>query len=87
MSYAYLTTERNGMQTLLLPREFNLDVSRVELDWKDGCIVIKPSVDSNSPYPPGDVRALKGIVKWDGPPVTLEEMDEAIAEEASKEFL
>ena len=72
------------MQTLLLPREFSLDASRVELEWKDGYIVVKPSIDLNSPFPPGDVRALRGIVKWDGPPVTLEEMDEAIAECASE---
>ena len=33
-----------------------------------------------------DVRALKGCIKWDGPPVTLEQMDEAIAECASEGY-
>ena len=28
----------------------------------------------------GDVRALEGFIKWDGPPITQEQMDEAIAE-------
>lgn len=30
------------------------------------------------------VKDLKGIVKWSGPPVGLEEMDEAIAEGAAE---
>lgn len=32
----------------------------------------------------GSVGALKGIVKWSGRPVTLAEMDDAIAKEAVK---
>ena len=32
----------------------------------------------------GSVGALKGIVKWSGRPVTLAEMDDAIATEAAK---
>ncbi|MBP5510461.1 MAG: AbrB/MazE/SpoVT family DNA-binding domain-containing protein [Kiritimatiellae bacterium] len=32
----------------------------------------------------GSVGALKGIVKWSGQPVTLAEMDDAIATEAAK---
>lgn len=31
-----------------------------------------------------DIRELRGILKYDGPPVTLEEMDEAIAEGAAR---
>ncbi len=30
------------------------------------------------------VKELKGVFKWSGPPVTLEEMDEAIAEGAAE---
>ncbi len=30
----------------------------------------------------GSIRDLAGILKWDGPPVSIEEMDEAIAEGA-----
>ena len=36
----------------------------------DGTVVLLPKVP---------VTALRGIVRWDGPPVTLEEMDDAIA--------
>lgn len=31
-----------------------------------------------------DISELRGILKYDGPPVTLEEMDEAIAEGAAR---
>ena len=85
MSYTYIT-EENGNKILRLPPVFKLDPGRVELDWVDGCIVIKPvkpgldggGCDTQG-RSQGDVRALRGIVKWDGPAVTLEEMDEAIA--------
>lgn len=30
------------------------------------------------------IRDLRGVVRWDGPPVTLEEMDAAIAEGAAE---
>jgi len=39
----------------------------------DGTIVIRPVVP---------VTALKGLVKWSGPPVSIEEMNDAIAEGA-----
>jgi AbrB family looped-hinge helix DNA binding protein len=32
------------------------------------------------------LRDLAGIVKWDGPPVTVEEMDEAITEAAVERY-
>lgn len=32
----------------------------------------------------GSVRDIAGYIKWDGPPVSLEEMDEAIAEAAAE---
>lgn len=31
----------------------------------------------------GSIAALSGIIAWSGPPVTLEEMNEAIADSAS----
>ncbi len=37
-----------------------------------GEIVLRPKT--------GDIRRLKGIVKYDGPPVSIEDMDRGIAE-------
>lgn len=34
----------------------------------------------------GDIRKLYGIVKYDGPPLSIEEMDEAIAQAVVEEF-
>lgn len=34
----------------------------------------------------GDIRELRGIVKYDGPPISLEEMDEAIGRAAAESF-
>ena len=34
----------------------------------------------------GDVRRLRGVVKYDGPPKTLEDMDEAIGQAAAESF-
>lgn len=43
-----------------------------------GEIVLKPLA--------GDVRRLWGIVKYDGPAVSIEEMDRAIGEAAAESF-
>jgi antitoxin PrlF len=34
----------------------------------------------------GDIRRLRGFIKYDGPPVSVEEMKEAIAEAAVERF-
>lgn len=34
----------------------------------------------------GDIRRLRGIVKYDGPPVSVEEMNEAISDAAAENF-
>jgi antitoxin PrlF len=44
-----------------------------------GEVVLRPKT--------GDIRRLRGIVKYDGPPVTLEQMDEAIRDAAAERFL
>ena len=44
-----------------------------------GELVLKPRT--------GDIRALRGIVKYNGPPVSIEEMNEAIGETAVARFL
>jgi AbrB family looped-hinge helix DNA binding protein len=35
----------------------------------------------------GDIRKLRGIIKYDGPPVSIEEMDEAIGKAISEHVL
>lgn len=44
---------------------------------RDGTVVILPTKPAS---------ALRGIVKYDGPPVSVEEMNEAIAEAAAERF-
>jgi antitoxin PrlF len=45
---------------------------------KDGETVIRPKR--------GDIRKLYGIVKYDGPPLTIEQMDEAIGAAVVEDF-
>ena len=86
MSYSYVI-EENGRKLLRIPSEVQLDEGKVELEWKDGCVIIKPveltyngfDYEAHG-FKKGDVRALEGFIKWDGPPITQEQMDEAIAE-------
>lgn len=46
---------------------------------KAGEIVLRPKT--------GDIRDLYGIVKYKGPPATIEEIDEAIKKAATKRYL
>lgn len=46
---------------------------------KAGEFVLKPRT--------GDIRALRGIVKYDGPPVSIEEINDAIGAAATKRYL
>ena len=48
------------------------------IENKAGELVLKPRT--------GDIRALYGIVKYDGPPLSIEEMDEAIATTVVADF-
>jgi len=47
-------------------------------EMPDGRIAIRPKT--------GDIRALRGLVRYDGPAVSIEEMDEAIAAAATESF-
>ena len=44
-----------------------------------GELVLKPRT--------GDIRALRGIVKYDGPPLSIEDMNDVIADAAVERFL
>ena len=45
---------------------------------KAGELVLKPRT--------GDIRELYGIVKYDGPPLSIEEINEAIGDAAAESF-
>ena len=47
-------------------------------DGENGAIVLRPKT--------GDIRRLRGILKYDGPVVSVEEMNEAIGKAASRRF-
>jgi AbrB family looped-hinge helix DNA binding protein len=47
----------------------------------NGQIVLTPK-----PAKTGDIRRLRGILKYDGPPVSIEEMNKAILKAASRRF-
>jgi antitoxin PrlF len=44
----------------------------------DGRIAIRPKT--------GDIRALRGIVKYNGPPVSIEDINETISKAATRRF-
>ncbi len=48
------------------------------IENKAGELVLRPRT--------GDIRALYGIVKYDGPPITIEQMDEALLDAVAKDF-
>lgn len=47
----------------------------------DGKVILTPK-----PQKTGDIRRLRGILKYDGPPVSIEEMNIAILKAASQRF-
>ena len=48
------------------------------IENKAGELVLKPRT--------GDIRELYGIVKYDGPPLSIEEINEAIGDAAAESF-
>jgi AbrB family looped-hinge helix DNA binding protein len=54
----------------------------VELEVEDqgDAVVLRPA----KPFPPTKFEEVRGCLKYDGPPLTIEEMDEAVAREARR---
>lgn len=48
------------------------------IENKAGELVLKPRR--------GDIRRLRGFIKYDGPPVSIEQMNEAVGKAASERF-
>ncbi len=80
MTIATLTSKRQ----ITLPAEVCdklrlVKGSKVDVTVNDaGEMVLRPKT--------GDIRRLRGILKYDGPPVSIEEMNQAIMEAASRRF-
>jgi AbrB family looped-hinge helix DNA binding protein len=56
--------------------------SRMDVEeTADGKVILTPKSQKT-----GDIKRLRGILKYDGPPVSIEEMNEAILEAASRRF-
>ncbi len=80
MSIATLTSKRQ----ITLPADICAKLrlvkgSKVDVSVnKAGEMILRPKT--------GDIRRLRGILKYEGPPVSIEEMNEAILEAASRRF-
>jgi AbrB family looped-hinge helix DNA binding protein len=57
----------------------------VELEVEDrgDVVVLRPA----NPFPPTTIEEVRGCLKYDGPPHTVEEMHEAIEHEARRMWL
>jgi AbrB family looped-hinge helix DNA binding protein len=62
---------------LKLVKGAQMDVEETD----DGRVILTPK-----PKKTGDIRRLRGILKYDGPPVSIEDMNRTIKEAASRRF-
>lgn len=77
---ATITMTSKGQVTLPAATRHNLRLvagSKLSVVENDrGEIVLKPNA--------GDIRRLRGILKYDGPPVSIEDINESIAQAAAE---
>ena len=52
----------------------------VQVTIRGDVVVLRPI----KPFPPTTIEDVYGCLKYDGPPLTIEEMDEAVAREARR---
>ena len=81
MATATVTSKRQITLPAEMCRELRI-VPGTKIDFvknSAGETVIRPKT--------GDIRRLRGILKHDGPPITIEEMNEAIGEAVVEEYL
>lgn len=52
----------------------------IELEDRGDAVFLRPT----KPFPPTTVEEVCGCLKYDGPPVTIEQMNEAIEHEARR---
>ena len=81
MTIATLTSKRQ----ITLPADICAKLrlvkgSKVDVSVNEaGEMVLRPKT--------GDIRRLRGILKYDGPPVSIEELNKAVMDGASRRFL
>jgi len=56
--------------------------TRLTVEETPDGVLLRPVRDK--PFPPTTIDEIYGMLKHDGPPMTIEEMDEAIAEEIAE---
>jgi AbrB family looped-hinge helix DNA binding protein len=54
--------------------------AELEVDDLGDAVVLRPA----KPFRPTTFEEVRGCLKYDGPPLTIEEMDEAVAREARR---
>jgi AbrB family looped-hinge helix DNA binding protein len=52
----------------------------LEVEDRGDAVVLRPA----KPFPPTTFEEVRGCLKYDGPPLTIEEMDEAVDREAQQ---
>ena len=77
-SKGQLTLPAATRAKLRLAKGAKLDVE----ETADGKVVLTPR-----PSKTGDIRKLRGILKYDGPPVSIEEMNEAVEKAVVERFV
>lgn len=81
MATATVTSKRQITLPAEMCRELRI-VPGTKIDFvknSAGETVIRPKT--------GDIRRLRGIVKYDGPPVSLAELEEAIGDAVAEDYL
>jgi AbrB family looped-hinge helix DNA binding protein len=54
--------------------------AELEIEDRGDAVVLRPA----KPFPATTIEQVYGCLKYDGPPVTLEEMDQAVEREARR---
>ena len=82
-----LTTTVSTKGQVILPKAI-----RDHRRWPPGTrLIVKETPEGvlltpASPFPPTRMEDVYGMLKYDGPPVSIEEMDEAVAEHFRRNF-
>ena len=81
------TTVLSTKGQVILPKAI-----RDRLNWRPGAkLVVEETglgvaIRLESPYPPSRLEDVIGILKYDGPPISIEQMNEGVLEEAARRY-
>ena len=82
------TTVLSTKGQVILPKAI-----RDRLNWRPGAkLVVEETgmgvaIRLESPYPPSRLEDVIGILKYDGPPISIEEMNEGLLDAVAEDFL